>query len=249
MLSLSWLPSLQHAGNDGDGGEGENGGEEGALGHYRFIDSVLETEDGAERGDGHGDDERVDADNGGIEDDRGCGNEQDDELEHSKDQQRHEQQTAEARGPYTGASCHVLGGNLRDAVADDEERSGHSDVADHGDGLGDDVGGMPGCDDDKDAEVGADHGRCDEATEQRSADVAPSDEACSPYEDRDGVWNVEDGGIEDGFGTEDRGYDGVADEADVSESEHEAMQAAFGVLAAPQAGQIGADGQQDGVGG
>ena len=229
---------LQHADHQGDGEHGEQRGDEGDLGDERRIAAVLQTEDGAVGGYGHGDHHHVDVDN------------EVGEAHHTREEVDAQGQEDEPQGgsEVDGHVAHQrTQRQLRHAGAYDEQCCRHGDVAQHGERHADNAGDAVYLEgDDAHRQVGRQHGRRVEhlLLEMLPAHLtAPSDEQRADGEDGEGVDDVEHGGIEDGLVAEDGGDDGIAHEADVAVHQGEAD----GALVALPPRQVAR--QQEGYGG
>ena len=216
----------------GDGEHREEGGDERDLGDDGGVATVLQAEDGAVGGHGHGDDQGVDVDH-----------------EVREAQQRRQVIDGDGKEDEPEERCQVDGAvaehraqrELRHRRTDDEQGRRHGDVAKHGERLADERGDIIDLEGhDGHCEVGGEHRRRVENFLLEPAALnltAARDEHCADGKHGKRVDDVEDGGIEHSLVAEDGGDDGIAHEADVAEHQREAHDALVLLLARQVAGQ------------
>ena len=196
-----------------DGDDAAQGGDERHLGDERRIAPVLEAEHGAEASHRHCDDHRVDVVHLVAHSA---------ELEEEVDAQRHYHQTEEGGEIDLRRADNLLDRELRHRRTDNHQGGWHGDVAHHRHRSGDDVGSMYAQRYQEGGEEGGEHRRTNQYLRiELLQAVLALDEHHACRKDEECVRHVEQGGVEDGVGTEDARYNRVADEAYVGKHQGE----------------------------
>ncbi len=210
-------------------------GDKGTLCHYGLVSAVLKAEHRAERGDRHGGYHCVDADDTVVEQAR--------KTEQVHNEQRQDEKAECRHQKNLRAAGHVLQRNLRDAVANYQQRAGHGYVADERERLRYYMGHSDGKSHDYHADVRSNHRRRIESLPLKLTLRLACNKLNSPDKHAKGICHVEDTGIEHSLRAEHRRHNGIADEAHISEGEHEAEQS-FLLAHVEQARQIGCNDEQ-----
>ena len=143
--------SHQEHDEQGDGEHREQGGDERHLGNHRGVAVVLQAEDGAVGGHGHGDDQGVD-----VDDERREAEQQRQVIDgHGEEDEAEEGRQVDGAVAEHGAQREM--GHRR---TDNEQRCGHGDVAQHRERLADGCGDVVDLErHDDHREIGGNHGR------------------------------------------------------------------------------------------
>lgn len=198
----------RYAENRGDGGDKRH------LRHQRRTAPKLHAEHGAEGGDGHGNDHRIDL----I-----------DKVAHATDleqkvhRQRHDEE-AQKRGNIDFHTAHDLAkGQARHRRSDDHQGGRHGDIAHHRDGTGYEVGSVNTEGYQQGGGKSGNHSRGEQHLGiQIFHPILAFHEHHTGREDEEGIGHIQQGGIENGLGAEDGGDDGIADESHIGKHQREA---------------------------
>ena len=197
-----------------DGDHGKQSAYKGDFGYECGVFSISQAEDGAVSGNRHGDDQGVDVDHQRVETKN---------AEDGIQDKWEDEQPEDGGGIYHSRTEHRVPGKPRHRRTYDQQCSRHGDVAYHGDGLTDDFWNVVNTQrHNQDGKIGCNHWRADQHLGLERQPLLFSIHQHHSYgKDREGVYYIENGGIEYCLVAENSIHYGVSYETYISEHQGE----------------------------